>query len=92
MTENPTFAVELLFDKRTDGRFHVHSPSVPGLHLAGPDLEAIRGDIEPVLKDLLYHNSKMIVDRIEWVPSLEDVVKRMSHPSPPSDSTPHRHY
>ena len=77
------FAIELLFDKRRDGRFHVHSPSVPGLHLAGRDLDAIKADIEPVLRDLLLYNSKVVVDRIEWHPSLADVVKKMTDPNVP---------
>jgi len=80
---NTGFVIRLLFDRRRDGRFHVHSPDVPGLHLAGRDLDAIRPDVEPVLKDLLFHNSKMIVDKIEWFPTLEDVVKQMTIPAPP---------
>lgn len=78
------FAIQLIFDQRHDGRFHVHSPSVPGLHLAGDDLGAIQADIEPIVKDLLLHNAKVIVDRIRWVPSIEDVVKQLSPPSPRS--------
>jgi hypothetical protein len=78
------FAIELLFDKRRDGRFHVHSPSVPGLHLAGCDLQAIKADIEPVLRDLLLYNSKLVVDRIEWHPSLAEVITKMTDPNAPA--------
>jgi hypothetical protein len=78
MADASEFAIQLLFDRRRDGRFHVHSPNVPGLHLAGRDLGEIREDIEPIVKDLLYHNSNVIVDQIRWVPSLEEVVSRMS--------------
>ena len=74
------FLIQLLFDKKRDGRIHVHSPSVPGLHLAGDDLEAIRGDIEPAVRDLLLHNSRVVVDKIRWVPSLEEVVRQMAVP------------
>lgn len=74
------FAIQLLFARRNDGRFHVHSPNVPGLHLAGRDLAAIRSDIEPIIKDLLYFNSKVIIDEIRWVPSLEEIVNRMAKP------------
>ncbi|MCK6452655.1 MAG: hypothetical protein L6R19_17675 [Alphaproteobacteria bacterium] len=77
------FAIQLLFDKRGDGRIHVHSPNVPGLHLAGDDLDAIRADIEPIVKDLLYYNSNLIVDQIHWVPGLEEVVRQMAEPSEP---------
>jgi len=76
MPNTSGFVIQLLFDKRKDGRFHVHSPSVPGFHLAGPDLEAIRPDIETVLKDILFHNSKMIVDEIQWFPSLWSALGR----------------
>ena len=82
------FAIELLFDQRRDGRFHVHSPNVPGFHLAGRDLQEIREDLEPVLKDLLYHNSNVIVDQIRWVPSLEEVVKRMEGATPSPEPKP----
>lgn len=77
------FVIQLLFDKRSDGRFHVHSPNVPGLHLAGKSIELIRGDIEPVVRDLLFYNSGMVVDQIRWVPSLDEVVKEMA-PSVPA--------
>jgi hypothetical protein len=76
------FAIQLLFDKAHDGRIHVHSPNIPGLHLAGDDLESIRADIEPIVKDLLFHNSNVVVDRIRWVPSLEEVVRQMAEHAP----------
>jgi predicted RNase H-like HicB family nuclease len=90
MTHDNGFVIQLLFDQRLDGRFHVHSPDVSGLHLAGDDLEAIRADISPVLKDILLHNSKMVVDEIEWHSSLEDVVRRMTTPTPPPDEPPQK--
>jgi hypothetical protein len=85
---NSGFVIELLFDRRGDGRFHVHSPHVPGLHLAGRDLDAIKLDVEPVLKDLLLHNSGMVVDEIEWVPSLEEIVEMMKGGMPPPRPEP----
>jgi len=78
------FAIQLVFDKRHDGRIHVHSPSVPGLHLAGHDLQSIQSDIEPIVKDLLLHNANVVVDRIRWVPSLEEVVRQMATAEPRS--------
>ena len=77
MPANDIFAIQLYFDQRRDGRVHVHSPNVPGLHLAGHDLDTIRGDIEPVLRDLLLLNSKLVIEEIQWVPSLEEIVTRM---------------
>jgi hypothetical protein len=82
------FAIQLVFDKRRDGRFHVRSPNVPGLYLAGRDSTAIRADIEPIVKDLLYHNSNLIVDQIRWVPSLEEIVRSMAAPSVPRPTEP----
>jgi predicted RNase H-like HicB family nuclease len=74
------FGVQLLFARREDGGFHVYSPDVPGLHLHGSDLAAIRAEIEPIIKDLLYYNLKVIIDNIRWVPSLDEMVHRMARP------------
>ena len=75
------FSIELLFDERADGRYLIHSPDVPGLRLAGPDLEALRADIEPVVKELLLQNSELAVESIRWVPSLDEVMKRFDRPA-----------
>ena len=93
MPEISEFAIQLLFARRGDGRFHVYSPNVPGLHLAGSDLAVIRSDIEPIIKVLLYFNSNVIVDQIRWVPSLEEMVTRMAKPGAepppqPKDESP----
>ena len=74
MSVEGEFAVRLVFDKHADGRYHIYSPNVPGLHLAGTDLDALRRDIEPVVKDLLLHNKKLVVEKVRWVPPLESVV------------------
>jgi hypothetical protein len=87
MDKDTEFAVQVEFDKRQDGRFYIHSPSLPGLHLAGPDLEKIRVDLEPVVRDLLRYNHGMVVDTIRWVPSIDDVVRSFrkdDEPTPPS--------
>ena len=90
---NNGFVIQLLFDKRGDGRFHVHSPDVPGLHLAGRDLEAIRADVEPILTDILLHNSGMVVDEIEWHPSLDEMVKIITGKAPaPSEAPPETNF
>jgi hypothetical protein len=85
---NSEFAIELVFTKRRNGRCYVHSPSIPGLHLAGSDLELIRADIEPSVKDLLLHNSGIVVDQIRWVPSLEQITQSIKDDTPPSQPPP----
>lgn len=89
-TRTTEFAVEVKFDKRRDGRFHIHSAGIPGLHLAGRDLDQIRADLEPVVKDLLRHNLSMVVDEIRWVPSLEVVSKKLrgDDSTPPTEPKP----
>ena len=69
-TANDQFSIQLLIDRQPGGRVHVHSPEVPGLHLAGPDLATVRPDIDPVIKDLLLQNRRIVVEDIRWVPSL----------------------
>jgi len=90
VSKNTEFAVQVEFDKRHDGRFHIHSPSLPGLHLAGRDLDKVRADLEPAVKDLLFHNLEMVVETIRWVPSLDEVAKRLKdgEPSPPLEPKP----
>ena len=75
------FSIEFLFDQRSNGRYFIHSPHVPGLRLAGPDLEALCADIEPAVKDLLQHNRKLAVESIRWVPSIDEVLKEFDRPA-----------
>lgn len=85
MQTSDRFSIQLLFDQRSDGRVHVHSPTVPGLHLAGYDVAAIKDDIEPMLKDILLNNSKIVIDEIEWIPSLDALLDQINPtPTPPS--------
>lgn len=74
MAKAREFALKLLVERKEDGRFCISSPNLPGLHLAGKDLDKIRSDLAPVIKDLLYFNSDFIADKIKWVPSLEQVM------------------
>ena len=82
------FVVQVQFDKRIDGRFHIRSPNLPGLHLAGPDFDQIQVDLEPVVKDLLHYNLGMIVETIRWVPSIDEITAAFKkgatvrHPQP----------
>ena len=75
MSENG-FVAQVKFVRRPDGRFHINSPGIPGLHLAGRDLDRIRADLEPIVKDLLFHNHNIVVDQLSWVPSLDDTFKK----------------
>src|SRR5215470_10719340 len=78
MAAQKKFGIQILFRKDRTGRIHVHSPDVAGLHLAGRDLNAIRADLEPILKDILFHNLDFVADKIQWVPSLEEVARLMT--------------
>jgi len=77
MAGTTEFFIQVLFQKDTDGRVRVRSPQLAGLHLAGKDLDTILADLNPIVKDLLYHNSNFIADEIRWVPSLEEALRPM---------------
>jgi hypothetical protein len=81
MPNHSEFAIRLVYDHRPDGRFHISSPDIPGLHLNGPNLEGIAEDIEPLVRELLLHNSGVVVDTIKWVPPLEEMVNQMRRPT-----------
>jgi hypothetical protein len=80
MARSGEFQIHLLFDKRADGWYHVHSPSVPGLHLAGENLKALCEDVNPAVKDLLRENLNIQADEVRWIPSLEAVRQQFSEP------------
>lgn len=86
MGKAATFVIELLLEKKGDGRFYVRSPNLAGLHLASSDLKAIRADIEPVVKDLLYFNKNFQADEITWLPSLEQITESMTRPASDGES------
>lgn len=67
-------AVELRFEKRSDGRTVISSPDLPGLHLVGLDPKALRADIDPAIRDMLRHGSNLAVDSIHRVASLGNLV------------------
>lgn len=74
------FSIQLLFDQKSDGRYFIHSPQVPGLRLAGFDLDALQADIEPAIKDLLLHNRNLTIESIRWVPSIDEVLEELEQP------------
>ncbi len=78
------FQIELHWEKHPNGRYYVSSGNVPGLHLGGRDIKAIRADIEPVVKQLLKNNLKIEADHVRWMPSLDDVIAKLDAPADPS--------
>jgi hypothetical protein len=70
MSRPNVIAIELKFDRHDDGRYHIHSPDLPGLHLAGMNLDALRADFDSVLRDLLKGNANATAERIHHIPNL----------------------
>lgn len=64
MSDDSEFEIRLVYDQRVDGRFHIHSPNVPGLHVSGHDLAELTVDIEPLVRELLLRNSGIVVDSV----------------------------
>ena len=73
-------AIDLIFERGSDGRYQVSSSDVPGFFMAGLDIEAIHGDLNEVISDLLRLNSGFLVSEIRWVPRIDDVKKRLEKP------------
>jgi hypothetical protein len=74
--------IDLIFERSGDGRYRVTSDDVPGLYMAGSDIDAIQGDLDEVVSDLLRHNCGFIVSEIRWMPSLNDVKQNLQKPHP----------
>jgi predicted RNase H-like HicB family nuclease len=87
MAKAREFTLDLFFEKHTDGRYFIRCYDLPGFHMAGMDWDALRADLEPVIKDLLWHNSEIAVDTMRWVPTLSDIAHRLHHPSPEGKAT-----
>jgi hypothetical protein len=85
MAKAREFKIQILFEREPDGRFRVRSPTLDGLHLAGRDLKKLCADLDPIVKDLLFHNLDFVADRIRWSPSLEHVAREMTRSPPPRD-------
>jgi hypothetical protein len=75
--QHSEFRIRLWFDRRPDGRYYIHSPNVPGLHLAGRDLRALCDDIDPAVKQLLRNNLKIEVDEVRWMPTIEEMQRQL---------------
>jgi hypothetical protein len=72
--------IDLLFERTSDGRYRVTSDDIPGFYMAGDDIDAIQGDLNEVVSDLLRLNSGFLVSDIRWVPTLNDVKKHLEKP------------
>jgi hypothetical protein len=78
MAEANEFAVRVEFRRGDDGRCYIGSPDIVGLHLAGHDIEALRHELEPIIKDLIWYNLDRVIDRFHWIPSLEEIGERFN--------------
>ena len=74
--------IDLLFERGSDGHYRVTSEDLPGFYMAGSDIDAIQGDLNEVVSDLLRHNCGFIVSEIRWLPSLSDVKRHLQKPDP----------
>lgn len=78
MAKSNEFAVRVEFRRSADGRCYIESPDLVGLHLAGHDLDVLRKELEPIMKDLIWYNHNRVIDRLHWVPSLEEIGERFN--------------
>ena len=74
--------VRILVEDRGDGGVRIHSPDVPGLHLSGPDREAVARDLCPAIEILFRENRGVEVTAIPLV-SLADDEARFVSDDPP---------
>ena len=74
------FYAEVIFERRDGDHFHIHSPDIPGLHLAGRDFDELNKLLETAVKDIFWYNSQIVIDSIRWVPNLAEVSKQMKSP------------
>jgi hypothetical protein len=76
MTNAQEFAVRVEFRRDEDGRCHIGSPDLIGLHLAGHDMDVLRKELDTIIKDLVWFNLGRVIDRLRWVPSLEEIAEK----------------
>jgi hypothetical protein len=79
---NQEISIEMVYERHSDGRYHVTSEDVPGFQMVGMDIDAIQNDLDEVIKDLLRYNSGFVVEQLRWVPSLEDIKHHLQKPNP----------
>jgi hypothetical protein len=76
MTDDQEFAVRIEFRHDEDGRCHIGSPDLFGLYLAGHDMDALRKDLEPIIKDLVWHNHGRAINNLRFIPSLIEIAEK----------------
>jgi len=86
MSEAEGIPLVLHFRRKSDGRYAVKSPDLPGLFLASDDIEALKRDIDIVIRDLFYFNKHIYVDDVHWHPSKEVAFSVVSNLVPATDS------
>ena len=75
------FHATVIFERRDGDHFYIHSPDVPGLHLAGRDFDELQKLLPTAIKDLYWFNSEIAIDSIRLLPSLTEVSKLMKSPA-----------
>ena len=79
MAEVKEFAMRVEFRHDSEGRCYISSPDLPGLHLAGDNMEILRGQLDKIIRDLARHNLNISIGRLRWVPSLDEVTEKHRH-------------
>jgi hypothetical protein len=71
------------FRRKSDGRYCVKSPGIPGLFLASNDLPALARDLKAAVGDLLHYNRGIVVSGgLHWEPSEEAAFARIRSLTP----------
>ncbi len=79
------FYAEVIFERRDGDHFYIHSPHIPGLHLAGRNLDELNKLLKTAIKDIFWFNSEIVIDSVRWLPSLAEVSKQIvSSKEPPT--------
>ena len=86
------FYATVIFERRDADHFYIHSPDIPGLHLAGRNFDELHKVLETAIKDIFWFNSEIAIDSIRWVPNLADVSTEMKSPSELPSNQEHRVY
>lgn len=73
--------------RHSDGRCYISSPDLPGLHLAGDDMDALRAQLDTIIKDIVWHNHNNIIDKFRWIPSLNEIAKKYNISEHPIESS-----
>jgi hypothetical protein len=86
MSEDCDIPLVLHFRRRSNGRYSVKSPDLPGLFLASDDIDALKRDIDTVIRDLFYFNKSVFVDDVHWHPSKDAAFEVVGKLAPETSS------